>query len=232
MRSLNEYIITESGANYKDDFEKVFNEIKDLNTNYKIQNRCLIYRASLKEFPSAAVKKLGGFLNPDTGKTPKMEVDIYSWLVIYIITTDKGNFYGLDKYLVKDNPKLSSIFKNRVKGATDFAWSKNYEEVKNVLLNSTPPGLNKLRDGATYALASNLDLIKQYANTIKKYADSKVNVVYYKSKIDKIKSDIEYCKQSIQNYTDKLKDLEDELVELQTLQNVGPGKFNENLYQD
>lgn len=54
---------------------------------------------------------------------------------------------------------------------------------------------------------------------------------YYKSKIDKIKSDIEYCKQSIQNYTDKLKDLEDELVELQTLQNVGPGKFNENLYQ-
>ena len=138
----------------------------------------------------------------------------------------------LDKYLVKNNPKLLSIFKNRVKGATDFVWSKNYEEVKNILLNSTPPGLNKLRDGATYALASNLDLIKQYANTIKKYADSEVNVVYYKSKIDKIKSDIEYCKQSIQNYTDKLKDLEDELVELQTLQNVGPGKFNENLYQD
>ena len=42
MISLNEYIITESSTNYKDDFEKVFNEIKDLNTNYKIQNRCLI----------------------------------------------------------------------------------------------------------------------------------------------------------------------------------------------
>ena len=37
MISLNEYIITESSTNYKDDFEKVFNEIKDLNTNYKIQ---------------------------------------------------------------------------------------------------------------------------------------------------------------------------------------------------
>lgn len=170
---------------------------------------------------------------------------IAEFLGISVITTDKGNFYGVNRSLTKNNPKIAKLFNKRVKGTTGTVWTNSIDNIREFIQiaydqfnTSRWYSINKPYDGdfwKTYLYTSKEEA-KSYAKQLEKITKLDVVTNWHEEKIKTIKAEISRYKESITYYENnikdlnaKIKDLEDDLVEFENMKNVASDDFNESL---
>lgn len=116
---------------------------------------------------------------------------------IYIVTTQKGNFYGLKREVVKNKPGYAQYFRNAVPGTSGFVWTNSIKNVNDFLVQFSKNEKIDIEydselEFGHYGYYTSYENAKHISDIITKLHDTSVTIRWHNEKINKYQEDIEY----------------------------------------
>lgn len=240
MKNLTQYLNESDSSGW---LQGKIDELTNCNTNGELKSITILYGIKLEDWYRCEVwDGYGRLWDEETAKTHINTAYINSSIIIDVVTTDKGNFYGVTRSAVNDRPNLAKLFNKRVKGVKGHVWTNKIENIKSYLEFVTK---NKKIDqnASGYDIFnmyySSKDLAKSAADKLSKYHNIRVTTTWHNEKIKELQNKvkqrqekIESCKEEIARLEQEIQDIKADITEYETLKNVSSEDFNESLIEN
>ena len=231
----------------KDTWIKDFIErIRNIDTHGKLQIEVALYGLRQEHFydDDKPFDIYGKLEDENRAMYSINKIIVNSQLDIAIVTTDKGNFYGLSKKLLELNPSSAALFKKRVKNTKGFVWTDKIENVETCLnsfqnkwsdrwhVDEMPTSDDTLT--RIWSFYTEKDIALKAAEKASKIHKCIVVDRWHGEKIKSLEKEIKDKQQSISYYKDLIKQYEESIVEIQqeivgyqTLKNINATDFDD-----
>jgi chromosome segregation ATPase len=220
MKTLKEYLITESDNNWLDSF---LSKIEGLNTDGKLEQHAPLYGIFVDySWNRCEVRDgYGRLMDEENAMNHISTATITSLSPIFVVTTDKGNFYGVTNSAVKDKTELASLFKNRVKGASKMVFTKSLDNVKKYIEKTTTwvktfdelPSAEKVWMYG-YGAFTTKEKAREAASKLSKIHKMNTKIKWYDEKSAELEATIKQREESIKYYEENIERVKKEIEEI------------------
>lgn len=242
MKTLTNYIINESSSNW---MEKKLNELQSTNTENKLKTITVLYGIYLAGPYIREIRDgYGELWDEKNVKENIRKAYINSAIDINVVTTKKGNFYGITKNNITNKPELAKLFNKRVTGTKGFIWTNDIKNIKIYLENMVKyKKVDQEFSGygdSIYQIYnlyfSSQELARDAANKLSKYHDMKVITAWHGEKIKELQNKIKQREENIKSaeediarWKEEINDIKSDITEYETLKNLSSTDLNESL---
>ena len=220
MKTLKEYLITESENNWLDSF---LSKIEGLNTDGKLEQHAPLYGIYVDyTWNRCEVHDgYGRLMDEKNAMNHISTATITSVSPIFVVTTDKGNFYGVTNSAVKDKTELAALFKNRVKGASKMVFTKSLDNVKKYIEKTTAwvktfdemPSTEKVWMYG-YGAFTTKEKAREAASKLSKIHKMNTKIKWYDEKSAELEATIKQREESIKYYEENIERIKKEIEEI------------------
>jgi chromosome segregation ATPase len=243
MKTLQDYIFeANSDNNWLDSF---ISKIEGLNTDGKLEQHEALYgifvdyswhRCEVRDGYGRLwdEKRAMDYINTAT---------ITSISPIFVVTTDKGNFYGVTNAEVKNKPELAALFKNRVKGASKMVFTKSLDNVRKYIEKTTAwvKTLDELPSAEKvwmygYGAFTTKEKAREAASKLSKIHKMNTKIKWYDEKsteleatIKQREASIKYYEENIERVKKEIEEIKNDLAEYKLAKDLASTDLNESL---
>ena len=242
MKTLKEYLITESDSNWLDSF---LSKIEGLNTDGKLEQHEALYGIFVDySWHRCEVRDgYGRLWDENRAMSYINTATITSISPIFVVTTDRGNFYGVTNSAVKNKTELAELFKNRVKGASKMVFTKSLDNVKKYIQKTTTwiktfdeiPSTEKTFMWG-YGAFTTKEKAREAASKLSKLHKMNTKIKWYDEKsaeleatIKQREESIKYYEENIERVKQEIEEIRNDLAEYKLAKNLASTDLNEGL---
>lgn len=243
MKTLKDYIFEDkSDNNWLDSF---LSKIEGLNTEGKLEQHEALYGIYVDySWHRCEVRDGYGRLWDERRAMDYINTaTITSLSPIFVVTTDKGNFYGVTNAEVKNKTELAALFKNRVKGASKMVFTKSLDNVRKYIEKTTSwvktfdeiPGAEKVWMYG-YGAFTTKEKAREAASKLSKIHKMNTKIKWYDEKsaeleatIKQREESIKYYEENIERIKSEIEEIRNDLAEYKLAKNLASTDLNEGL---
>lgn len=238
MKTLQNYITSINEEANSSWIEEGLKKMQEVNSE-DIKSVVLLYNVRFDDYYQEIWDGYGRLFDKfDATKINKAYVN--AAVTVDVVTTDKGNFYGVTKNNVSDKPALAKCFNKRVKGTKGHVWTNDINNIK-VYLETLTKNLpidvtNPVNENYYRIYYTTVEKAKAAAQALSKKHKLDVTVVWHNNKIKQLQelikqrqANIDSFKEHIKRLEEEINDIKDDIIEYENMKNVSSEDFNESL---